>query len=274
MSRQAALHPRFSAKAAFDGNIIDASDDEYATHKAKNYPRGSGQCSVKAAQPTAEFQAVRRVQRAIAPAGRVVNAQVRQPVATPASNPNNQVWGQEMGRRQVEHQKLQRAGRLGASVPEHNANSFVATVPRELLESESFILEMPQSALRYHELANEAIPRPEDAVDEDDLQEEEDLKANRLHWRGKQVVQQAAAKQCGVPQQRAIVRGPGCQQRAAPPTKDTLRAVPRKVVPRQATVPVKKAAVRQAVVPQRTVVAAKKKAAPVKRAGGCPCNAK
>ncbi len=314
MSRCANLNPRFSAKAAFDGNIIDAADSEYATPKAKNYPQSSGRCAVNAAQPATQVQAVRRARPVITPTDedrehwkgknvvlqtqkqaapvKVQAVQAQQPakiqarqqarvaaqprcsVAAPAANPNNQAWGQEMGRREVQHQKLQRAARQGASVPEQNANSFVATVPREALESGSFILEMPQSALRYHELANEAIPRPEDEeIDEG----EEDVQLNRQYWKGKQIVQQAAAQQ----QRKAITRGPGCQQRAAPATGDTVRAVPRKVVPRQQAAPQKVAAkqaapaqrvvVQKQATPQRAAVQAKKQAAPVKKAGGCPC---
>lgn len=297
MSQRAALNPRFSAKAAFSGNIIDATDSEYATHKAKNYPRNAGQCSVKAAQPPTQVQAVRRVREVNTPTeedrehwkGKNVVAQTRkvqgrQPVnlaakqirprvAAPVANPDNKAWAQQMGQRQVQHQKLQRAARQGASVPEQNANSFVATVPRELLESESFILEMPQAAFRGNVVRPSQLPQ--NAITHEqtgEVDDEEELKANRQYWGGKNVVHRSAgAKQCAAPQPRVIARGPGCQQRAAPATKDALRAVPKKVAPRQAVAPVKKVTVRQAV-PQKTVVQAKKQAAPVKRSGGCPCN--
>jgi hypothetical protein len=327
MSNQAALHPRFSVKASFAGNIIDASDNEYATQKARNYPKSSGRCVVNVAQPQVEVQAApaRRLQelgiptqegkqywggrtvvyqprktdadigqvtntpvnrqqvRTVAPQQRqavkakgvtrqVVQQQIqpkvvnRQTVAAPVPNPNNRAFGQKMGQREVAIQKAQRQARHGEAVVEQNANSFVATVPHELLEGDSFILEMPQGAwsgnvVRPHELAQEADRYADQELEDHDATEEAAAVVNRNHWRGKTIVQRGVQR-CAAVQQpaRQVVSGPGCQarQQALKKGEATVRAVPKKIVPRQQVV--------------QQQVQAKRRNEPAKKSGGCPCN--
>lgn len=334
MSNQAALHPRFSVKASFEGNIIDASDNEYATQKARNYPKSSGRCAVNAAQPQIEVQAApaRRLQelgiptqedkqywggrtvvyqprktdadigqvtntpvnrqqvRTVAPQQRqavkakgvtrqVVQQQIqpkvvnRQTVAAPAANPNNRAWGQQMGQKQVAIQQAQRQGRRGAAdaAVSQDANSFVATVPHELLEGDSFILEMPQGAwsgniVRPHQLAQEADRYADQELEDHDATEEAAAVVNRNHWRGKTIVQQQqpvqrGAQRCAAVQQpvRQVVSGPGCQarQQALKKGEVAIRAVPKKIVPRQQVV--------------QQQVQAKRRNEPAKKSGGCPC---
>lgn len=175
MSNKAALNPRFSVKASFDGNIIDVSDDQYATEKARNYPKNSGRCSVNQAQPTIEVQAPRRLQelgvpseedrrywgtktvvyqpRKNADVGKVTNTPVQpqrqvraaapqcrrpvqakvvnrnQKVAAPAANPDNHVWGKQMGQKQVQLQKAQREARRGGNVVAQDAKSLSQWFP-------------------------------------------------------------------------------------------------------------------------------------------------
>jgi hypothetical protein len=337
MSNQAALNPRFSVKASFAGNIIDASDNEFATQKARNYPKSSGRCAVNAAQPQIEVQVAapaRRMQELGVPTqedrqhwggrnvvyqsrktdtdlGKVTNTPVkvqlnqaapqrrqvvqakgvprpqaqvtptiRQQTHAPAANPNNRAFGQKMGQRQVAIQRAQRETRNGPAVNavSHDANSFVATVPHELLEGDSFTLEMPQgvwggNVVRPHQLAQDADRYADQELEDHDATEEAAAVVNRNHWRGKTIVQQQVppqnqihrqgAQRCAAVQQpiRQVVSGPGCQarQQALKKGEVAIRAVPKKIV-RQS---------QQQVVQQQ--VQARRRAEPVKKAGACPC---